>query len=353
MDPRVEREQMKREPRLLKSSKNMKTLLAGLLLSITYCLCMDRVVCADDVKGKAVMGEELRNGVYELVPLRDDPPAPSRRSESWHPGESQNPPQSASVDWKKISEENRREAARLLKPVDRIPEALKYPTQGNILLKPTGTAFFNVLRSAGGVGDESIAQRLGDTPFAASKSSAEDLYRTTYLLQAASKARGLEDARFLADQAGLAINAEPILVVIPDQGNFTEIQDRIRKVDKLKDEVLEAQRTFVQETRTWSGATGDVSSAKVEVEKRKDAVEQAMDHARKQLTETPANKGSTLDPENDPDVKRAKAMLEESKHQLQKAAAGETNAKAKMEEAKQRLEARIRRFVNASVADSP
>ncbi len=228
---------------------------------------------ASAVEGRPVLGVELRNGLYVPVPLRDDPPPPSRSSRANRGGNDYVPnTQAAPVEQKPNKQQIYREAVQLLKPISNIPETQKYPTRGSVVLKPTGTAFFNILRQNNGQNYESVAQQLGDTPFAASKSTAEDLYRTAYLLQAAAKSGGAEDTRFLADQAGLAMNAQPILVVIPDRPITGETEQRITRLDQLKSAALEAQNSYVQARLSQSAAAEDRAKANAEVEKLKAAV---------------------------------------------------------------------------------
>jgi hypothetical protein len=292
-----------------------------------------------DVAGKPVMGQEWRNGILVPVPLRDDPPRPSRSARSYR-GDSEDVSSTpaAPVVQKPNKEQIYREAVQLLKPIGNISETQKYPTRGSVVLRPAGTAFFGILRQEGGQNLESVAQQLGETPFAASNSTAEDLYRTAYLLQAAAKSGGDEDARFLADQAGLAINGQPILVVIPDRRRAGETEPLISRLDQLKNAALAAQASYVQARQSLSAAEKDLAEATSEVEKQTQAVKEAVESAK-----------SSPDPEQVPEVKEARAALEQLRQDQSTAAAAEVQAKGGADFAEHQLGTAVENLLKISV----
>ncbi|HEY3053599.1 MAG TPA: hypothetical protein VGK04_09460 [Thermoanaerobaculia bacterium] len=242
-----------------------------------------------------------------------------------------------------------------LKLVENIPEEQQYPVSGRIEPKPAGTILFGSLRHSGEE-LESVLDEIDfdlDKAFVRSTTTAEDAYRALYLMQAARDARGWEDARFLADQAALAMDRERILVVVPSASRTTETNRKIeafltlqKKVEERKVEFREAreERRRIEQVRKEPAAA--VQQAKV-------TLAEARSEARRKLPSSSENRERTApvsekpkDEEEDDLVKRAKAQLAkttqtlaEIDEQLQRAAKKEAETRKELAESLRQLAA--------------
>lgn len=116
-----------------------------------------------------------------------------------------------------------------------------------VTLRPKGTRFFFIGGSAEDFGI--VDRELQPAVSPAVKSSFEDLRRTVYLLQAAVGSSGTGDARFLAEQASLAMEGAPIRVIVPPAAQTPQLTERdLREFDRLQLSLERSLARFLEMT---------------------------------------------------------------------------------------------------------